>query len=134
MDNEHICIVLCMVCDTPNLLKFSTEINQEPLFVFLIVKELVLFGLDDHVTREVYSHTGSSTCPTQLSGVFYCWFFFVAIKDSSLTIFLCDISDISDYTGGGLYPWQVLPSQAVFRLEASLKAALPSPIGSRMFG
>ena len=34
----------------------------------------------------------------------------------------------------GLYPWKVLPSQAVFRLEASLKAALPSPIGSRMIG
>ena len=44
------------------------------------------------------------------------------------------LRDPEDYTGGGLYPWQVLPSQAVFRLEASLKAALPSPIGSRMIG
>ena len=32
------------------------------------------------------------------------------------------------------YPWQVVPSQAVFRLTAILKAALPSPIGSRMIG
>ena len=34
----------------------------------------------------------------------------------------------------GLYPWKVLSSQAVFRLGARLKAALPSPIGSRMIG
>ena len=90
LDNEYICIVLCMVCDTPS------PPNPELLFVFLIVKELVIFGLDDHVTREVYSHTRSNSCSTQLSGIFYFLFCFVAIKDydSSCTIFLCNISDI----------------------------------------